>query len=269
MALLESSEDVLNMKLDFYNLSNSLISRTTFNLTNEYREFKLPFKNRINVAPLTYEMTFTYNDKPAGQYSGTVKKASRQKYIVSGGTITNEDVCFGFYRNQLCKSETYNFENSNEYITIDDHSKLDLSSYSFTYSPIYNFKSDEMYLEIIDYENIYPNLDKNEDNLTIRVPLKTKIVSARYTFDYDASMYVNPQTLEMSTRQISGYEQSNALYVPIFSQSKLQNNEIKIHLIGAGFDKSDITIPLKYIFDSNYFGFCDDSDYCIHGGIRE
>ena len=111
--------------------------------------------------------------------------------------------------------------------------------------------------------------DKADGDKTIHIPLKSRNVAGKISFSFNRQMYVNESNLDMSSVYISDYVQTDSLYVPVFKQEKMQNNELNIVLVEAGFDQSNITIPLRYVFDSNYFGYCDESEYCIHGGVRE
>ena len=250
-----------------------LYSTFSGEVNSERKTLLFPIAGQINISPIKVVMKVS----KGGIYSipffsgeATLEQPHYGNYVSTGGVITIPYVCFGISLNVITNAESYDFTDTNEFITIDSQSRLDLSEFTFSYSPRMMFKAKEMYLEIVDYENIYPNLVKADGNKTIRIPLSKTIVDRQFLrFSINKQMYVNQSTLEMSEVMLPGYTQTDSLYVPLSKQGKMQNNEINIYFHESGFDLSDIRVPLTFYTERNYFGFCDDSDYCIHGGIKQ
>ena len=261
---------VTNLKIDYYRTSkNVYYGAFSHECDLTMRSFELEIKDHIKISPIKLDINVTTATGNSVVFSerAIIEQPHYGKYIANGNKIEIPHVCLGVSLNSLINSETYDFTDTNEYITVDDYSRIDISTVTFDYYPRPTLGFKNAYLEIVDYENIYPNMTKFNDNI-IRVPLKADPKSMNIKFKYNTKMYVNQSTLDMSDLPLEGYTETTSFYLPFGKQEKMNNNELRIFINESGFDLADITIPLRFIEDRNYFGFCSDSDYCIHGGVR-
>ncbi len=260
------------LDINYYRTSgNVYYGSFTQECSSTANTFNLQIKDQITISPIKLDIDVNYVDNGESLFSdeAIIELPHHGKYIANGNEITIPNVCFGVEFGSLINSEKYDFTDTNEYITIDDYSRIDISSMMFGYYPSSNYRFTEAFLEIVDYENVYPNLAKYDGDKTIRIPLKRNTKLTDIQFSLNKQMYVNQSTLDMSDNQLDGYTETTSLYLPFGKQDKMSNNEVKIFIYESGFDLADIVIPLRFTGDRNYFGFCSDSDYCIHGGIRK
>ena len=232
------------------------------------RQFQLNVRDHIDDSPIFLLITVKDDSKTFFSGTATLEKPKRTEYTARGGSLTIQNVCFGVITNKVVNEENYDFKDTNEFLTLDQQSRIDLSEFKFTYKPSNFYHVNQAYLEIIDYENVYPNLSKIDGDKTIRIPLSVINVNTNVSFDLNCRMYVNKSSLDMSSLPKEGYVETNSLYVPFSKQMKMCDNEVNIILHESGFDLSEISIPMSFVLNRSTFGFCDDSDYCIHGGVR-
>ena len=257
------------LNINYYRKNNmSLYGSLQQQCDSTRRSFQLNVKNQIDYGPVYLTIDVKNDEKTFFTGQATLEKPNRTEYVARGGTLSIPNVCFGVIRNSLINEETYNFTDTNEFLSLDSQSKINLSEFGFIYTPSNFYHVNEAYLEIVDYENVYPNLTKVDGDKTIRIPLTSVNVNKNVSFELNCNMYVNKSSLDMSSIPLEGYEETNSLYVPFSKQMKMCDNEVNIILHESGFDLSKITIPMSFVIDRNAFGFCDDSDYCIHGGVR-
>ena len=83
-------------------------------------------------------------------------------------------------------------------------------------------------------------------------------------------MYVNPYTLEMSLVERDGFIETDKFYLPIGKEEMLENN-VKMYFYFSDIGRSGVNAryDISYLKDYNFFGECDDSVYCVGGGIRK
>ena len=261
------SRKTIKMVVDYYQ-NGTYYARQSKTLTTSGVNVPLNILDRTELGPIQVKYKFTADGETHLEYDATLVKPSRSTYYVRSDSIRIPYVCFGIFVDAVCNEERYDFKDTNEYISIDDRSVLDLSEFSFNYYPKSYYSCESAYLKIVDYENVYPYLRKIDRINTILIPLSFSNYYGNITFKYNREMYVNVSNFEMRETSAKGFVKTDSLYVPIYSQEKMSNNELSIVLMGSGFDESEINIPLRYFYDGNYLGYCGESDYCIHGGIR-
>jgi hypothetical protein len=162
--------------------------------------------------------------------------------------------------------ENFQFRDYIDYLNIDTYYRLDLSGVNFTCGPLLDFSYETAYLLISDYQNIFPYLN-HDTNHCVQIPLQVVSNSTTKSFKYANYMYVHPKTLEMSLTYRDGFVQTRYFYLPINKKAQMLEERVQIHLLGAGFSKSDITWDLSYLATGNIIGNCSNSDYCIIGGF--
>ncbi len=178
-----------------------------------------------------------------------------------------EGVMFDYQTTSLVVDEIFDFKDLNEYISLKDNNALDFSSIYFSYMDGYRFSCSDVSLHIKDYKDLYPNISKSGNEIIL--PMKYTINSNVISFDLNQTMYVNTKTLDMSDHPLDGYQETNELFIPSGKEDDFLNNENYIYISEAGYSNSDILIPLNFYFDHHYVGECYNSDYCVHGGIKQ
>ena len=224
---------------------------------------------RLNRGGVDVEFTYT-RDNSELKTSGTIY--TYQKHSFNTANYKNQlayvpGVMLDLNNDTLTTDEYFDFTDLNEYISTKENNVLDLSSITFRYMNGYEFIAEAAELHIIDYENVYPRLLKQDKEIVL--PLTVISANNEISFAINKKLYVNTSTLDMANIPISGYIKTTDLYVPINKEDALSNDEIYISIVNAGYSNSDIKIPLDFYFNHHYIGECYNSDYCVHGGIRQ
>ena len=266
-----SDSFVINLK-GYLASTDQLLFEQQQRLTSRRREapFSIDMYNYLTSSGLKLDFTFSKINEPNEiktitlypNYQSEVIYANLQKEEV----ITIDNVCFGMITNQLFKSESFDFTNLNEYFTKNNGGQIDLSEVHFEYSVSNAFRYGSAYLEITDYQNLFPLLD---GSLIKKVPIFLFQASKTISFSINSGMYVNNVTHEMSDTPIDGYVETDYFYIPMNKEKDFMKNDYQIVIYDAGFSHSEIHIPLIFYSDSQSLGFCYDSDFCISGGIRQ
>ena len=74
--------------------------------------------------------------------------------------------------------------------------------------------------------------------------------------------------LMMSSLVKEGYIASNYFYLPKNKISKLQGLNLNIHVNGIGVNHMSYTYEFIISFDSLLLGPCNESMYCVVGGVE-
>ena len=261
----------VNMTFNFYDLmNNSLYSQKSETCSIE-KDVIFPFKNRLTQKGIRMDMHYSIPGKGNFDISTNFYLPCRETINVAllpEKEYGYEGVCFYLDDENYLTSESFDFTNTNRYITTNSRNKLDLSEVMFDYSfqDFINYK--EAYLRIFDYEGAYPKVKKEGDG-SIKVPLSLYNDNHVIEFSLNTDMYVNSKTLEMSSNYMDGYDATNSFYVPIGKENFISDNAVSIVIEECGFNKDKIIIPLDYFYSKRIFGACYESDYCIEGGVKE
>ncbi len=141
--------------------------------------------------------------------------------------------------------------------------RLDLSNYKLLKKDstlIY----DEAILKIHDPRNVFEYLGSGTNKY---IPLKFNKNRSTFYLTFKNYMYVNPKTMQMSLIPRNNFLQTKYFYFPINKKDKLDNTLIRIEFNGYGHLKTDVYLNSKLTFENNLIGSCDNSDFCITGGI--
>lgn len=207
-----------------------------------------------------YEKSFTLLPKQ----TLTINSKENKTYVI-------ENTMFSFPYTTATTCEQYDFTNTVETFQNNDYYTLPLSGISFTYRlNEEDFSYKECYLTTDDPHSFFVNCRKNG---IVKIPLKCNssftVNVFSVTFDYLNLMYFDKNSLSMSLTSLYGYQQTNKFYMPRSKGKEMDETQFKIVIEGAGRNNTKIIIPLTYYSLRNHFGNCDDSDYCVRGGILE
>ena len=162
--------------------------------------------------------------------------------------------------------EKYNFSNYSHIVEIDKYYELDISSLSFKYTSYIPFSYQEAYLSFNDSHNVFPYID--EDKGMKNIPLKAVDNNGTISFKTQSS-YVNKKTLDMSLKQKEGYINTSHFYLPKNKISLLQGLNLFINVKGMGINNISFSYQFEIDINSLLIGPCNESMYCIIGGVEK
>ena len=231
----------------------------------------LPIRNRLKSDGLRLEFVHSLSALNTLPVENGVIYPYQKQYI---NISAHKDEPFVFQGNYLLikdykvyTDEQFDFNNLNEYLSVTRDNKLELSNISFKYSSPTEFQSSGVTLNIRDYNNVFPNLKKNGNIISLK--MKYTQNEDEINLQLDEQLYVNNDNFDMSTSKLANYTETDAIYIPTNKEDDLLDNDIFITMLDCGYSAVDFTIPFNFYYSKKYIGECYDSDYCIHGGIKE
>ncbi len=178
-------------------------------------------------------------------------------YEVSGGSLSFE-------------TEKYNFKDSS--FSISEEGNYIDSDFTFSYDSWYTsgFAPSDIYLEVVDHNNVFEYMTKDVDDTFILPYTRTSSASSTDVVISPnfSDLYVNPYNLQMSDTYQSGFKDSGGkFYFPAYkSLSEIQSCEYNLVMETCLGNDATIIVPLQYNCSRQYFGSCSTSDYCVSGG---
>lgn len=252
---------------------NTLVFANTFSeyvdKAGTYYSIYYPLYKRITSDGLRFQFEVTVNNKTNISYGiiyPYIKKTIDALQYKDSSYIS-ENAFLKLDIKNVTTSETFNFDNFNEYLAKEVDNSIDFSSVKFNFPQNYALPYLKAEYHIKDYTNVYPNLRHVKDEVVIELNCIT--TSREISFSISEELYVKPDTLEMNANRVKGSIKTNKLFIPIGKQELLEENDSYILISEAGYSAIDIKLPLTYYFDRHIIGLCYESNYCISGGVRE
>lgn len=171
----------------------------------------------------------------------------------------------GFTFGEEDTRETFNFSNYSEIVEIEYYHYLDLSSLSFIYTGYKAFSYKEAYITFKDEYDLFPYI--NEEDGYKKVILKANDQNGIITFNF-FDLYVNPNSLSMSSSPKDNYLKTNNFYLPKNKLNKLQGLSLNINIVEMGVYSVSVNYIILVHFNSLLLGPCSISEYCIVGGVE-
>lgn len=228
-----------------------------------------PLRYRLTSDGLRFTFTLKYGSATrvltAVLYPLTPIEINANQYRNTTYTVDNR--FFKIEMKGIVSSESYSFNNFNEYISKNIDNSIDFSTVYFNYLRNYKFIYTKAEFHIKDYNNVYPHLPKSDGEIILDMTCQDN--NGEISFALDEEMYVNTSTLEMFTMNAGSLAKTNKLFIPVGKEHLLEGDECYILLKGAGYSLIDIKLPLSFYFSKKIIGQCFDSDYCIKGGVKE
>ena len=163
------------------------------------------------------------------------------------------------------KKATYEFDGFEGIYVPAYYHKIDLEDFYFSVEGIYqqfiNFSGS---LVIKNYNNVFK--DVSGANETATFDLKIVNEAPDYTFALKNDMYVDPESLLMSSTQKDGYVKTKHIYLPRNEMQNQDKFEFNLVLNNFGIDKDLVVHHLDVKALKNIFGDCNNSKYCV---VRE
>ena len=234
-------------------------------------DIALPIKNRVKASGLRIQIDRYIAGNLRNTSSGVIYPY--KKNYINITSYRNEPYIsrgnyFAISTTNVKTDEEFDFTDINEYLSTETNNILDLSQIQFRYTAFGStFTCGDIYFNIVDYNNVFPHL--NKVNNVISLKMKATQNLSKVSLSLDTQLYVNSNTLEMYLYESLDCVSTCDLYIPAGKEEDFINDDIYISIRDAGYSQTDFTIPFNYYYSKKYFGECYDSDYCIHGGIRE
>lgn len=242
--------------------------------TKKRLKFPLLFKGNMFKTGPTIDMYIGSKNKPLWENKFTIypkisetintKNYIKKQYVIKDTILTYTNLP------EWVDSESYDFTNTLDIISNDKNNALEIMEINFSHYPLIDNldNNGSCYLVIKDQYDIYKNIDKIETN-KIKIPVNIIRNDKIYCFEFKNEMYVNPNNLQMSFRQIDGFIKTSNFYVPLGKLDSLQDSEIYFELNKIGMNDTTVKMPLSFVNGRNLFGACYNSTYCIEGEVKK
>ena len=235
----------------------------TFNIS-------LPIKNRLKADGLRIQFEHYISGSVRHTNSGVIYPYKKE-YINVNAYRNEPFIVKGVYLRiksyEFLTDETFDFTELNEYLSVGANNKLDFSYLRFKYDAYGDYSCGDIYLHIKDYKNVFPHLQNNNQEISIK--MKYEQNEGDICLSLDQEMYVNKTTLEMYASPYSNTEATSDLFIPAGKEEDFADDDIYITMEDSGYSLTDFTLPFNFYYSKKYFGECYNSDFCIEGGIKE
>ena len=154
--------------------------------------------------------------------------------------------------------------------TTDNNVYFEYPNCSFQYEAYEDFSYGEAYIKFYDTDHLF-NFYRTSSDGYKHIPLILEYDNSlkRVNVSMKQSYYVNRETMKISDIYRNNFELTDKFYLPYNFKNYSENYEFSVHLIDIGADKLDVIFPLSLAFQRSKFGLCNNSDYCVIGGIVE
>ncbi len=168
----------------------------------------------------------------------------------------------------LFYTDYVNFDNWPIQFELPYYHDLDLSTLQFTFESDIAISYDSCQISFVDTNNIFPYLSDAKKRVTI--PLKISKVNPSgniYSFSFANKLFVNSSN-EISFIKRTSFKETNTFYLPIGKKDIFEKYNLSLKITGLGRNKIDYHYNFNYVTNNNLVGSCNDSSYCIIGGMR-
>ena len=155
-------------------------------------------------------------------------------------------------------------DNFKDYFDINYYYCLPLEQFNFTYRSDLTYQLGTATISFVDLNNCFPYVRKNLLG-HIEIPLTISQTGNNVSLDYTYEMYVNPKTLQMSSRFMPDYVLTRKFFLPINEIELLNGTDFVIKINEFGSFKTNIVWKSKLMTNRTLIGDCDTSEYCIVG----
>lgn len=169
-------------------------------------------------------------------------------------------------------SETFNFENTPQILTIDRYQRIQFDNYRFSYDEFDGFKNlniNEVYLTMPSSRNYFSKF-KNENNIPqIELCFKKDEQKNNYYLSLKNKLYVNPTNLDMSPNQEEGYVETDHFYISDLIFKNCKNIPLNIVMLKVGLCQMNIFDNVRFSMETQLIGNCSNSRYCVKESTSE
>lgn len=197
-------------------------------------------------------------------------RASHQQDITLDINTTTINSGYAFRLNKT-EVEFFDYDlncyNFTDYLYNDKYYRLDLTQFYFTTQYADQMDNTSFQMIILSPGSCFPLLPR-EKNGTIALNIKFVENNGEFHINFKQKLFVEPQTLEMSTYQYMNFELTRYFYLPRNQQASMDGMRFRFVIKNMGATKNNISWDVRYTVGSNLIGECYDSDYCIGSGVR-
>ena len=161
------------------------------------------------------------------------------------------------------EKERFLFNNFQDFIDSNVYYKLDISNYSFEYSFARNFTYKSAKLIILDTNNLFTSLPK-DNNGNRYIPLT---VTNDYHLAFPKQMYVDKGTLMMSLEYRPGLTQTKHFFLPRGKRKQMQEYEMSLEILDCGSNGINIVCPITYSSEHELIGGYGSGLFHVIGGL--
>ena len=265
-----------------YNETHAIYSTSTYSLSalfngKNYFDYVLPIKNRMRLNGITIDVSLegTLNNG-SDSFSIVLYPTTTEtiySYNYRNNTYSIQNRVFKITRNKVYSKEQVNFKDTIDYITNSRVNALEIDEISFKYTSNFSLRnlSANHYISFEDEKEIFPNISTSSDkaNFPIKIKQTNSDISLSYNFNYyfDDKTYImyesNPSSLGIKAKEV------DRVYAGDKYLKDLELVDINIILNNVLLSGTTIIIPIQFLKDKNRVGYCNNSNNCIVGGIRE
>lgn len=246
---------------------------------NDYFNLTLFLKNRMQYGGVLFKIKI-YNTKNVLKDTIDIKIYPTNTETIYAYNYRNknyeiENRVFKVSNNQVFSKEVISFANTIDYITNSKSNYLVLDEISFDYYSDLSFPNYTLndYISIEDNDEIFPFLSRNNENEVLFPISLTRngnsvFFQNNFEYFYDRSSFEMYESLPSNTNY-SNLARTNQIYIKDNKKTELELTNLNIVINSLPRSGGKIVIPLTFLKDRNFIGYCDDSNHCIIGGIRE
>lgn len=220
------------------------------------------YSRRTNTVYIRYYTTDPASTLETEHFSRDIARANYE-YIDGEKIVSDSELVVvrndGSY---VTKKLSYSFSGFDGIYTPSFYHKIDLSNFQII------FGNDEWFyfncnpsLIIKNYNNIFDDIEGA--NETVTFDLKTKKELLGCSFQLVNDLYVDKETLKLSSTPKEGYVKTRHIYFPINDMQNQDKYECYFSLKDFGIDHDLLIHNFELKALRNTFGDCSNSKYCI------
>lgn len=114
-------------------------------------------------------------------------------------------------------------------------------------------------------KDLFPNLSGVGNHVLLLLDLVK--IGEIYRLSLKKPLYVNPVSVQMSSTALSGYVATNNIYYPINQLDEALGLKITFNIMNFGNNKTNLKWSTYCYSASPFIGPCNNSEYCVVGGV--
>lgn len=214
-------------------------------------------KNQVYVR---YTTDTVFNDSPS--FSRDIAK-STYRYIEDNQGFSSNNTLAVLNGNLIWTTKTlsYEFEGFEGIYVPQYFHKIRLKDFSIIPTSDLDLFSCDASLIINNYNDYFNDIEGSTDIVTF--DLKTAYKTPVYYFELKDYLYVDPETLLMSSESKTGYVKTEHIYLPVNEMHNQTQYKCYLYMRNFGIDNDLVIHQFEIKALKNVFGDCSNSQYCI------
>ena len=258
-----SSVYIVNYQTDIHDLQNGKQYTYTYEFcpTSVINErFGCTFS--FEVINLNFDVTLDYEERDV---FFTSKDHTYDQAYIDELVVVNPIYSIFTLGKMKAPIEKYDFTNTQFHANESSGVYIDIRNIFFEFDAYEVLNYTKCYLKFYDYYGFFPDLERSYGY--VYAPIRLRHDENKVFFDF-VSLYVNPDTLEVSKTRYKGYKPCYRIYFPFAKLDKVQETTFQIIIEEIGIVKSTFIMDIDYYPTNNLIGDCYNSDFCITGGVE-